>query len=122
MEMPVAPVEKSVDEPVETGANRGNGGRREDLLSPFRVVAWRVVKYHKGMKLLERITLEPGKCGGQPCIRGKRMRVTDILDLLSHGASPQEILADYSFLEREDILAAIAYASRLTDHVVLTSA
>ena len=74
------------------------------------------------MKLLERITVEPGKCGGQPCIRGKRMRVTDILELLSHGASHEEILADYSFLEPEDILAAIAYASRLTDHVVLTSA
>lgn len=65
--------------------------------------------------------MEPGKCGG-PCIRGKRMRVADILDLLSHGASHEEILGDYSFLEPEDILAAIAYASRLTDHVVLTSA
>jgi uncharacterized protein (DUF433 family) len=47
------------------------------------------------------------------------MRVTDILDLLSFGASQEEILVDYPFLEREDILAAIAYASRLTDHVVL---
>lgn len=71
------------------------------------------------MKLLERITVEPGQCGGRPCIRGKRMRVTDILDLLSHGASHEEILADYSFLEPDDILAAITYASRLTDHVVL---
>ena len=74
------------------------------------------------MKLLERITVEPGKCGGQPCIRGQRIRVTDILDLLSHGASHEEILTDYSFLEPEDILAAIAYASRLTDHVVLKNA
>jgi uncharacterized protein (DUF433 family) len=71
------------------------------------------------MKLLERITVEPGKCGGKPCIRGKRIRVTDILDLLSNGASQEEILQDYPFLEREDILAAIAYASRMTDHVVL---
>jgi uncharacterized protein (DUF433 family) len=78
--------------------------------------------WRTNMKLLERITVEPGQCGGQPCIRGKRMRVTDVLDLLSHGASHEEILADYSFLEPEDILAAIAYASRLTDHVVLTSA
>src|SRR5271155_4049292 len=60
------------------------------------------------MKLLDRITVEPGKCGGRPCIRGQRMRVTDILDLLSHGASHEEILADYSFLEPDDILAAIA--------------
>jgi len=74
------------------------------------------------MKLLERITMEPGKCGGRPCIRSTRMRVTDILDLLSHGASHEEILADYPFLEPEDILAAISYASRLTDHIVLTSA
>ncbi len=73
------------------------------------------------MNLLERITVEPGKCGGRPCIRGKRIRVTDILDLLSHGATYEEILGDYRFLEREDILAAIAYASRLTDHVVLQS-
>jgi uncharacterized protein (DUF433 family) len=79
-----------------------------------------MVEYDKAMKILERITIEPGKCGGQPCIRGKRIRVTDILDLLSHGASHEEILEDYSFLEAEDILAAIAYASRLTDHVVLT--
>jgi len=88
----------------------------------FSLVGRVLVNYCKVMKLLERITVEPGKCGGQPCIRGKRIRVTDILDLLSHGASHEEILADYSFLEPEDILAAIAYASRLTDHVVLTSA
>jgi uncharacterized protein (DUF433 family) len=81
-----------------------------------------MVKYVQHMNLLERITVEPGKCGGQPCVRGKRIRVTDILELLSHGASHEEILADYAFLEPEDILAAIAYASRLTDHVVLTSA
>ena len=74
------------------------------------------------MTLLERITVEPGKCGGRPCIRGKRMRVTDILDLLSHGAAHDEILTDYPFLERDDILAAIAYASRLTDHIVLAEA
>lgn len=71
------------------------------------------------MKLLERITVEPDKCGGKPCIRGKRIRVTDILELLSHGATHEEILEDYPFLERDDIFAAIAYASRLTDHVVL---
>jgi uncharacterized protein (DUF433 family) len=57
--------------------------------------------------------MEPGKCGGRPCIRGKRMRVADVLDLLSHGASHGEILADYSFLENEDILAAMTY----TGHV-----
>lgn len=71
------------------------------------------------MQLLDRITVEPGKCGGRPCVRSQRLRVTDVLDLLSHGASHAEILRDYSFLEEDDIRACIAYASRLTDHVVL---
>ena len=74
------------------------------------------------VSLLSRITVEPGKCGGRPCIRGKRMRVTDILELLGSGATYEEILADYAFLERDDILAAIAYAARQTDHTVLQSA
>ena len=69
--------------------------------------------------LLQRITIEPGKCGGRPCIRGKRIGVTDVLELLSAGASFEEILEDYPFLERDDILAAIEYAARQTDHVVL---
>lgn len=73
-------------------------------------------------ELLRRITIEEGKCGGRPCIRGKRIRVTDILELLSAGASHEEILEDYPFLEREDILAAIEYAARQTDHVVLQTA
>lgn len=61
-------------------------------------------------ELLSRITIEPGKCGGKPCIRGKRIRVTDVLDLLAAGAPFEEILRDYPFLQREDILAALAYA------------
>jgi uncharacterized protein (DUF433 family) len=68
---------------------------------------------------LYRITIEPGKCGGQPCIRGQRMRVTDILELLSAGASFEEILEDYPLLEREDLFAALEYAARQTDHIVL---
>ena len=72
-------------------------------------------------ELLKRITMEPGKCGGRPCIRGMRMRVTDVLQLLSAGASYEEILMDYPDLERDDILAAIEYAAYQADHVVLTS-
>jgi len=68
---------------------------------------------------LKRITVEEGKCGGRPCIRGYRMRVTDVLQLLASGASFEEILADYPFLEREDIYAAIEYAARQSDHAVL---
>ncbi len=70
-------------------------------------------------ELLSRITVEPGKCGGRPCIRGQRMRVNDVLDLLGAGASTEEILEDYPYIVREDILAAIAYASLQTDHMVL---
>ena len=73
-------------------------------------------------ELLKRITIEAGKCGDRPCIRGKRMRVTDILQLLSAGASFEEILEDYPFLQREDILAAIEYAAYQTDHIVLQTA
>jgi uncharacterized protein (DUF433 family) len=68
---------------------------------------------------LKRITVEEGKCGGRPCIRGLRIRVSDILDLLAAGASFQEILSDYPSLEREDIIAAIEYAARQADHAVL---
>ena len=68
---------------------------------------------------LKRITVEEGKCGGRPCIRGLRMRVSDVLDLLASGASFEEILSDYPFLEREDIFAAIEYAARQADHAVL---
>jgi uncharacterized protein (DUF433 family) len=68
---------------------------------------------------LNRITVEAGKCGGRPCIRGLRIRVTDVLELLAAGASFEEILADYPYLEREDILAALDYAAHQTDHVVL---
>ncbi|HEV3039285.1 MAG TPA: DUF433 domain-containing protein [Candidatus Angelobacter sp.] len=71
------------------------------------------------LERLNRITVEEGKCGGRPCIRGQRIRVTDILQLLGSGASFEEILVDYPSLEREDILAAIDYAAYQTDHVVL---
>ena len=68
---------------------------------------------------LKRITVEEGKCGGRPCIRGLRIRVSDILELLASGASFDEILADYPFLERDDIVAAIEYAAHQADHTVL---
>lgn len=68
---------------------------------------------------LRRITVEEGKCGGRPTIRGFRLRVSDVLELLSAGASIEEILADYTFLEREDVLAAIEYAAHQADHPIL---
>lgn len=71
---------------------------------------------------LSRITIDDAQCGGRPCIRGMRIRVTDILELLGAGASIEEILQDYPYLEREDILASIEYAAHQTDHPVLLSA
>ena len=71
------------------------------------------------LERLSRITVEEGKCGGRPCIRGLRIRVKDVLELLSAGASFEEILKNYPFLEREDILTAIDYAAYQTDHIVL---
>jgi len=71
------------------------------------------------LERLSRITVEEGKCGGRPCIRGLRIRVKDVLELLSAAATFEEILQDYPSLEREDILAAIDYAAYQTDHVVL---
>lgn len=59
----------------------------------------------------ERITIEPGKRSGQPCIRGLRMTVADVLSYLASGMSEDEILADFPDLERADILATLAYAA-----------
>lgn len=72
-------------------------------------------------ELLKRITIESGKCGGRPCIRGTRMRVADVLQLLSSGADYAEILRDYPSLEHEYILACLEYAVRQTDHTILQS-
>jgi uncharacterized protein (DUF433 family) len=69
--------------------------------------------------LLARITIEPGKCGGRPCIRGQRMRVSDVLEMLASGATIEEIVADHPTLERDDVLAAIAYAAVQTSHPVV---
>lgn len=73
------------------------------------------------MNLLDRITIEPNKCGGRPCIRGMRIRVKDVLDMLADGATPEEILADFPDLEADDIRACIAYAAQYVDHPVLVA-
>jgi uncharacterized protein (DUF433 family) len=62
-------------------------------------------------ELLKRITIEDGKMGGRPCIRGMRIRVQDVLEMLADGASPEEILHDFPDLEADDIRAALAYAA-----------
>ena len=72
--------------------------------------------------LLNRITFNPQQCGGRPCVRGMRIRVSDVLDLLAAGASREEIIADYPYLESDDITAVLQYAARQSDHLVLLAA
>lgn len=61
--------------------------------------------------LLARITIDPEQCGGRPCIRGMRIRVNDVLELLAAGETPEQILADYSYLQPDDIAASLLYAA-----------
>ena len=74
------------------------------------------------MSTFDRITVDPAVCGGRPCIRGLRIRVKDVLDLLAAGATRDEILADYPYLAADDIAAVLAFAARQNDHPVLRSA
>lgn len=66
------------------------------------------------MNLAERITIDPNICHGKPCVRGLRYPVEMVLELLSAGMTTEDVLADYEDLEREDILAVLAFAARLS--------
>ena len=72
-------------------------------------------------ELMDRITVDPEQCGGRPCIRGMRIRVSDVLDLLANGLSPEEILEEMPDLELEDIRASLRFASRRLDHPILAA-
>jgi uncharacterized protein (DUF433 family) len=72
--------------------------------------------------LLERITMNPEQFGGRPCIRGLRIRVQDIIGLLAAGATREEIIKDYPYLEDDDISAALEYAARALDHSIIQAA
>lgn len=74
------------------------------------------------MSEIYRITINPEQCGGRPCIRGMRIRVQDILNLLASGASNEEILTDYPYLDVKDITATLEYAAKQTDHLILHAA
>jgi len=69
----------------------------------------------------ERITVDPEQCGGRPCIRGLRIRVSDVLDLLASGLTPQQVLDELPDLELEDIRACLRFASRRLDHPVVAA-
>ena len=71
--------------------------------------------------LLDRISIDPGVCGGKPCIKGTRIWVSLILDLLSSGISEAELLSEYPTLTRDDVLASFAYGAAAVRGVTLTT-
>lgn len=71
---------------------------------------------------MHRITFNPEQCAGRPCIRGMRIRVKDVLEMLASGATEAEILESDPYLEREDIQASLEYAAKQVDHAVLSLA
>ena len=71
--------------------------------------------------LAERITVDFEQCGGRPCIRCMLIRVTDVLDLLANGLTPEQVLAELPDLEPEDIQACLRFASRRLDHPVVAA-
>lgn len=71
------------------------------------------------VEIADRITIDPEQCEGRPCIRGMRIRVTDVLDLLASGLSQQQILDEMPDLEVEDIQTCLRYATRRLDHPVI---
>ncbi len=74
------------------------------------------------MKFLDRITFDPEQCGGRPCIRGMRIRVKDVLEMLGEGVTEAQILVDFPDLESQDIRACLQYAAAQANHVVLQAA
>jgi len=74
------------------------------------------------MEIVSRITVNPAQCGGRPCVRGMRIRVSDVLDLLAAGLSREEVLEELPDLEAEDVQACIRFAARRIDHPVLATA
>jgi uncharacterized protein (DUF433 family) len=71
--------------------------------------------------IADRITVNPEQCGGRPCVRGLRIRVTDVLDLLAAGLSPVQVLDELPDLELEDISACLRFASRRLDHPIVAA-
>ncbi|MGH7577911.1 MAG: DUF433 domain-containing protein [Longimicrobiales bacterium] len=73
------------------------------------------------MNLMDRVTVNPKQCGGRPCVRGMRIRVTDVLDLLASGLTRQQVLEELPDLEPEDVEACLRFASRRLDHPVVVA-
>jgi uncharacterized protein (DUF433 family) len=73
------------------------------------------------MNWIKRITTNPAQCGGRPCIRGMRIRVIDILDLLAAGLTQEQIVEEHPDLTLEDIEAALKYAASKLDHPIIAA-
>lgn len=71
--------------------------------------------------LEERITVDSEQCGGRPCIHSMRIRVSDVLDLLANGLTPEQILEEFPDLERDDIRACLRFASYRLNHPVVAA-
>ena len=71
------------------------------------------------MNVMDRITVNPRQCGGRPCVRGMRIRVTDVLDLLAAGLNREQVIEELPDLEPEDVDACLRFASRRIDHPVV---
>ena len=73
------------------------------------------------VELMDRITINPQQCGGRPCIRGMRIRVIDVLDLLANGLTPEQVVDELPDLELADVTACLRLASRRLDHPILAA-
>lgn len=115
----------AVVDPLIVGVPRSRGDepfRGAVVLDPRRcyaAVKWTRLRGERELSEMSRITADPSRCGGRPCLRNLRVRVKDVLDLLAAGATREEILEDYPSLEAGDITAALEYAARQSDHPVL---
>jgi uncharacterized protein (DUF433 family) len=81
--------------------------------------AWLVDENPAMVRILDRITVNPAQCGGRPCVRGMRIRVSDVLDLFASGLNAEKILEEMPDLEPEDLKACMMYARRRVDHPLL---
>jgi uncharacterized protein (DUF433 family) len=72
-------------------------------------------------EIADRITVNPKQCGGRPCVRGMRVRVTDVLDLLAAGRSPKQVVKEPPHLEVEDVYACLRFASSRVGHPVVAA-
>ncbi len=89
------------------------------LFVKLKLDEWGIVIYYISMIYSDRITFDPDQCGGRPCIRGMRIRVKDVLEMLAGGATESEILEDFPYLEAEDIKACLEFAAAEMNHSIL---